>query len=477
MYPVARQDSSVSEEFFGKTIADPYRWLENPDFPETVAYVEMQNAVTKPFLESGDEWKKLNEKLTKFWNYPKFSCPTRHGDRYFFYKNTGLQNQNVLYVQKSLNDEPSVFLDPNLLSEDGTIALVDSRFSDDGKLFAYRLSESGSDWTKIKVRNVETGQDFSETLVHNKFAPCAWTLDNKGFFYVRYPANSSEKADGSETAANDNQKLYYHRVGDDQSKDVLVVEFPEEPKWRYQAEVSDCGKYLLLYIMKGCKDMLLYFSNLDGVDIRGKLEFTKVFDRFEADFDYITNEGSVFSFRTNKGAPNYHVVNIDFDNYAEDKWSVLIKEHDKNVLDWASCVDKDKVILGYIDDVKSQLQANSLKTGAELFKFSLPIGTVVGFSGDKKYSEIFYHFVSFLTPGIIYKYDFAVENEKPQVFREVKLDGFDGSKFKVIEENLNLLFVSIKIQKIPNSKKKSFCRLSGSKSPEWEVLETVFCIR
>jgi len=429
-YPVARRVESVADEIHGKEIKDPYRWLEDPDSEETQKYVEAQNAITKPFLETGYEWKKLNEKLTKFWNYPKFSCPTRHGDRYFFYKNTGLQNQNVLYVQKTLEDEPSVFLDPNLLSDDGTIALTDSRFSDDGKLFAYGLSESGSDWVKIKVKNVETGEDFPETLVHTKFVSCAWTLDNKGFFYPRYPVEG-DKADGSETAANENQKLYYHRVGDDQSKDVLIVEFPEEPTWRLRPEVSDCGKYLLIYIMKGCKDMLLYFAKIAGIDIQGKLEFTKVFTRFEADFDYITNEGPIFSFRTNKGAPNYHVVNINFDEPAEDKWAVLIKEHSKNVLDWCSCVDKDKVILGYIEDVKSQLQANSLKNGAELFKFSLPIGTIVGFSGDKKYSEIFYHFVSFLTPGIIYRYDFANKDEKPQQFREVKLEGFDGTKFQV----------------------------------------------
>lgn len=157
--------------------------LEDPDSPETQKYVESQNAIVKPFLEEGDEWKKLNGKLTKFWNYEKYSCPTRHGDRYFFYKNTGLQNQNVLYMQMSLDAEPSVFLDPNTLSEDGTIALQGSVFSDDGKLFAYGLSESGSDWVKIKVKDVVTGKDFPETLVHTKFVRCAWTLDNKGFFY------------------------------------------------------------------------------------------------------------------------------------------------------------------------------------------------------------------------------------------------------------------------------------------------------
>ena len=145
--------------------------------------------------------------------------------------NEGLQNQDVLYVQNSLEGEPKVFLDPNTLSKDGTIALVGSRFSDDGSLFAYGLSESGSDWTKIKIKNVTTGEDYPETIEHTKFLSASWTKDNKGFFYARYPVEGG-KADGVETAANENQKLYYHIVGEAQEKDVLVAEFPEEPSWR-----------------------------------------------------------------------------------------------------------------------------------------------------------------------------------------------------------------------------------------------------
>lgn len=431
-YPVARRDETVVEEFHGQKIADPYRWLEDPDSEETQAYVEQQNKIAQPFLESCDEWKKLNGKLTKRWNYPKYSCPFKHGSRYFFFMNTGLQNQDVLYVQNSLDGEPKVFLDPNSLSKDGTIALVGSRFSDDGNLFAYGLSQSGSDWTKLKVRDVNTGEDFPETIEHTKFVTASWTKDNKGFFYARYPVVEG-KADGSETAANENQKLYYHRIGELQDKDVLIAEFPEEPSWRLMPEVSDCGKYLMLFIMKGCKDMLLYFSNLEKAGgITGKLDFTKIVTEFDSDYDYITNEGSIFSFRTNKGAPNYRVVNIDFDEPALDKWTTLIAEDPKNVLDWSSCVNGDKIVLGYIDDVKSVLQVHSLKDGRFLSKFPLEIGNVVGFSGKKKYSEIFYHFVSFLTPGVIYHYDFAAgEGAEAKIFRQVKIEDFDDSLYKV----------------------------------------------
>lgn len=430
-YPEARRDDSIEEEFHGVKIPDPYRWLEDPDAEETQAYVEKQNEISKPFLDSCKEWKVLNEKLTKRWNFPKYSCPFKHGSRYFFFMNTGLQNQDVLYVQNSLEDEPKVFLDPNALSKDGTIALVGSRFSDDGSLFAYGLSQSGSDWTKLKVRNVSTGEDFPETLEHTKFVTASWTKDNKGFFYARYPVVDG-KADGSETAANENQKLYFHRVGDSQDKDVLIAEFPEEPSWRLMPEVSDCGKYLMLFIMKGCKDMLLYFSKLESSDnITGKMDFVKVVTEFDSDYDYITNEGSLFSFRTNKTAPNYRVVNIDFDSPAMDNWKTLIEEHPKNVLDWSTCVNKDRVVLGYIDDVKSVLQVHSLHDGSFVSKFPLEIGTVVGFSGKKKYSEIFYHFVSFLTPGIIYHYDFAKEGSEPKIFRQVKIEDFDNSLYKV----------------------------------------------
>ncbi|XP_055593265.1 prolyl endopeptidase [Uranotaenia lowii] len=430
-YPEARRDDSVVEELHGIKIADPYRWLEDPDAEETQAYVEKQNQISQPFLESGEEWKKLNGKLTKRWNFPKYSCPFKHGNRYFFFMNTGLQNQDVLYVQDALDGEPRVFLDPNSLSQDGTIALVGSRFSDDGNLFAYGLSQSGSDWTKLKVRDVNTGEDFPETLEHTKFVNASWTKDNKGFFYARYPVVEG-KADGSETAANENQKLYYHRVGELQEKDVLIAEFPEEPSWRLMPEVSDCGKYLMLFIMKGCKDMLLYFSKLgNSEDIKGKVDFVKVVTEFDSDYDYITNEGNLFSFRTNKEAPNYRVVNIDFDKPEMGNWTTLIKEHEKNVLDWANCVNKDRLILGYIDDVKSVLQVHSLQDGSFVSKFPLEIGTINGFSGKKKYSEIFYHFVSFLTPGIIYHYDFAKEGTESKIFRQVKIEDFDDSLYKV----------------------------------------------
>uniref|UniRef100_A0A1B0C9Q7 Prolyl endopeptidase n=2 Tax=Lutzomyia longipalpis TaxID=7200 RepID=A0A1B0C9Q7_LUTLO len=420
-YPDARRDSSNVEEFFGTKIIDHYRWLEDPDSPETEAFVKAQNEISQPFLENNDEWKVINEKLTKLWNYPRYSCPTKYGNRYFFSHNTGLQNQNVLYTMTSLDGEPKVFLDPNTLSEDGTIALSGSSFSEDGKYFAYGLSESGSDWIKIKIRDVESGQDFPEVLEKVKFSSIEWTLDGKGIFYGRYPTQEG-KTDGSETLMNEHQKLYYHRVGQPQSDDVLVAEFPENPSYRIGAVVSDCGKYLILLIVKDCRDNLVYFADLESAGtITGKLELKQIIHKFESDYEYVANTGSKVVFRTNKNAPNYHLIVIDFNDPAEEKWEVLVKEHETDVLDWVECVDGNKLILGYIHDVKTQLQVHSLETGQLIRQFPLDIGTIVGCSGRKCSSEIFFQFVSFLTPGVIYHFDFAAEGKEPTVFRECKI--------------------------------------------------------
>ncbi|XP_016964527.1 prolyl endopeptidase [Drosophila biarmipes] len=434
-YPVARKDETVEEDFHGTLVKDVYRWLEDPDSTETEEFVNAQNSISRPFLENGDEWKKLNSKLTKLWNYPKYGCPMRYGNYYYYFMNTGLQNQSVMYQQKSLGDESEskVFLDPNTLSEDGTIALTQKAFSEDGKYMAYGLSESGSDWIKILIRDAETGKDLSEVLEKVKFSEISWTKDNKGFFYGRYP-DQDGKTDGSETKQNENQKLYYHRVGESQDKDTLVVEFPEEPSWRIQSTVSDCGKYLILAIVKDCRDNIVFYADLKpGAEINSKLSVKKIVEKFEADYDYITNEGSKVFFRTNKNAPNYQVIAIDFNKPEEDKWETLIAEHKSDVLDWVKCVDADKLLVCYIRDVKSVLQVNSLNDGKLLREFDLDIGTIVGTSGEKKYSEIFYNFSSFLNPGSIYQYDFKTPDQAPSVFREIKLnlEGFRREDYAV----------------------------------------------
>ncbi|XP_053958448.1 prolyl endopeptidase [Anastrepha ludens] len=432
-YPITRKDTSIVDNFHGVKVTDGYRWLEDPDSAETKEFIEKQNKISRSFIEEGDERSRILKKLTKLWNYPKYSCPTKHGDYYYFFVNTGLQNHNVLYQQTGLEDKPKIFLDPNTWSEDGTIALSQKSFSEDGKYMAYGISENGSDWLKIRIRDVNSGNDLKETLENVKFSAISWTIDNEGFFYSQY-SDQKGIANGAEVKQNENQKLYYHYIGKNQTEDILVVEFPEEPSWRIQAVVSDCGRYLIMPIVKGCRDNLIYYIDLNEAEnIRPGLKVIKVIDVFEYDYEYITNVGSKIYFRTNKNAPNYRIVIIDLENPLEEYWETIIPEQESDVLDWAKCVDEDKLLLCYMQDVKSALQVNCLKTGAIIRKFHLDIGTVVAVSGKKKYSEFFFNFSSFLNPGTIYQYDFKTPEEPPKIFREInlQLDGFTQQDYEI----------------------------------------------
>ncbi|KOX71374.1 Prolyl endopeptidase [Melipona quadrifasciata] len=332
-YPETYRDETIVDNYHGVEIQDPYRWLEDPD-SETKAFVDAQNAVTTPYLASCKARQDIHDRLKQLWDFPKYSCPARYGNKYYFYKNTGLQNQSVLYVQDTLDSEPRVFLDPNTLSEDGTIAITSSKFSEDGSIFAYGLSISGSDWCTIHFMNTETGEKYPEILEKVKFSPITWTHDNRGIFYGCYPEQK-----------------------------------------------------------------------------------------------YVTNDDTKAIFRTNKNAPNYKLIAINLLDYKQEKWVDLLPEHPDNVLDWACAVDGDKFAACYIEDVKNILQLHSLTNGEKLRTFPLDVGTIVNFAGQKKYSEIFYQFKSFLIPGIIYKVDLKNE-EDPQVLREIKVKNFDSSLYK-----------------------------------------------
>ncbi|KZC11942.1 Prolyl endopeptidase [Dufourea novaeangliae] len=428
-YPEPSRDETVVDNYHGVEVSDPYRWLEDPDSEKTKAFIDAQNAITKPYLQSCSARQDIYDRLKQLWDFPRYSCTARHGDKYYFNKNTGLQNQSVLYVQDSLDSEPRVFLDVNNLSVDGIVAISISNFSEDGSIYGYGLSESGSDWCTIHFMNAETGEKYPEVLEKVKFSRIAWTHDNQGIFYGCYPEQTG-KTDGSETEGNKNHKLCYHVIGTPQSEDVIVVELPEEPSWRIGAEVSDCGKWLIVTVVKDCRDNLVYFTELKSeTKFNEKLQLTQVVDKFEADYEYITNEGTKAIFLTNKGAPNYKLIAIDFMDYKEEKWVDLLPEHPDNVLSWVCAVDGDKFVACYIEHVKNILQLHSLKTGEKLKTFPLDVGKISNFTGQKKFSEIFYLFTSFLTPGIIYKVDLK-KDEDPQILREIKVKNFDASLYK-----------------------------------------------
>ncbi|KAL5013132.1 hypothetical protein ScPMuIL_007402 [Solemya velum] len=431
-YFKARKDETVIDNYHGTQIADPYRWLEDPDSDETKAFVDAQNDISKPFIDACPVKEKLNQRITELWDYPKYSCPRRHGNHFYYYFNSGLQNQSVLYVQESLTAKASIFLDPNQLTDDGTISLRSSAFSENGEYFAYGLSESGSDWIRIKFKRAPHGEDLKDILEKVKFSSMAWTHDNKGIFYNRY-LDQEGKSDGTETTSNLNQKLYYHRLGTDQAEDVLIAEFPDNPKWMIGAELSDCGRYLVLSISEGCDPVnRFYYTDLEKIPegINGKLAYTKVVDNFDAEYEYITNEGTVFTFKTNLNSPRYKLINIDLSKPEMENWTTLVTEDEKSVLEWAGVVNNNKLILCYLEDVKNQMYVHNLESGARTGTLSLKVGTIGEFSGKKKYTEIFYKFLSFLTPGIIYRCDMTSVDPKPLVFREVHLKGFDFSLFE-----------------------------------------------
>ncbi len=241
-YPETKKVNQM-DDYFGVKIADPYRWLENTDSPEVKEWIEEENKVTFSYLEQIPYRNKIKERLREIWNYPKYSQPFKAGDHYFFYKNNGLQNQDVLYIQKDLNSEPDVFLDPNKFSEDGTVALNGVYDSHDGKYLAYSVSSSGSDWQEFFVMKIPSGKKLGDQIKWSKFSGASWLKD--GFFYSRYdePKNVNEY-----TAKNEFQKLYYHKLGTDQSEDKLIYEDKTNPKRSFYIDVPEDEKYLIMYI-------------------------------------------------------------------------------------------------------------------------------------------------------------------------------------------------------------------------------------
>ncbi|XP_067863012.1 prolyl endopeptidase-like isoform X2 [Heptranchias perlo] len=423
------------DDYHGNKVPDPYAWLEDPNSEQTKAFVEVQNKLTMPFLEKCQVRSRLKECMTELFDYPKYSCPCRKGKRYFYFHNSGLQDQYVLYVQDSLHGEPRVFLDPNQLSEDGTVALKMMAFSDDNEYLAYGLSKSGSDWVTIKLLKVEGPEDLPDTLEKVKFSCLSWTHDGKGVIYNRYPEQEG-CTDGTETTSNLHQKLYYHVLGTDQSQDILCAEFLDHPKWSGGAQVSDDGRYVWLSIREGCQPKnRVWYCDLHQLPngITGLLPWVKLIDNFDAEYSYITNEGTVFTFRTNLDAPRYRVINIDLEQPARSQWKELIPQHQKDVLDWATCVNYKYLVLNYLKDVKDVLQLYDLATGDFLKDLPLDVGSIAGYSGRKKNTEIFYQFTSYLTPGIIYHCDLTKEILEPKVFREVEIKGFNFSEYQTVQ--------------------------------------------
>ncbi|KAL2585407.1 hypothetical protein AAZV13_14G186700 [Glycine max] len=441
-YPTARRDDSVLDDFHGVKIADPYRWLENPEAEEVKEFVQKQVALTDSVLQRCDCRPKLAEKITKLFDNPRYNAPFRRGDnKYFYFHNTGLQAQSVLYVQDTLEAEAEVLLDPNALSEDGTVSLNTLSVSKDAEFLAYGLSSSGSDWVTINLMRIRDKTVQPDTLSWVKFSSISWTHDTKGFFYSRYPApnRDGELVDaGTETNANLYHELYYHFLGTDQSQDILCWRDPENPKYMFGGTVTEDGKYVLLYIEEGCDPVnKLYYCDLselpNGLEgFRNEsslLPFVKLVDKFDGQYQAIANDDTLFTFLTNKDAPKYKLVRVDLKE--PNAWTDVIPESEKDVLESARAVNGNQLIVSYLSDVKYVLQVRDLETGSLQHKLPIDIGTVSEISARREDTVLFIGFTSFLTPGIIYQCDLGTQTPDMKIFREIDIPGFDRSEFHV----------------------------------------------
>ena len=410
-YPTSKQTEDT-ENLFGIEVKDPYRWLENPDSEDTKAWVKAQNEVTFSYLSQLEIREQLKERITALWNYEKFGIPFKKGSRYFYFKNDGLQNQSVLYTLDSLDDEPQVLLDPNKLSEDGTVALSGLAISDDGNLMAYGLSTGGSDWIEYKVRNIETGEDLADHLKWIKFSGASWTIDNKGFFYSRYD-EPNEKTLLEDV--NYYQKLYYHRLGTEQAEDILVYHRPDEKEWGFSGRVTEDGRYLIISVWRGTDPKnLVFYKDLQNPNA----EVIELISEFEASYSFIDYDNDTFWFRTDLDAPKGKVIAIDINNADKNNWQTIIPEAEETLKGVGLL--NNQFVTEYLKDARSQIKIFDLD-GTFIREVKLPgIGSVSGFNGKRYDTETFYSFTSFTTPPTIYRYN--METGESTIFRQPTVD-------------------------------------------------------
>lgn len=410
-YPESRR-VDVVDDYFGTLVADPYRWLEDTESADTRAWIESQNALTFGFLKRIRERGAIRDRLTKLWNYERFSSPVAEGGKYFFTRNSGLQNQAVLYVADALNAEARVLLDPNKLSKDGTVALGPWSPSPNGRYLAYAIQSGGSDWLEWKVRDVVTGEDIGESIKWSKFSGASWTQDSEGFFYSRY----DEPQPGEELlGVNVYQKLYYHRVGTSQSEDVLVYKRDDEREWGFGGIATEDGDYLVIVVWRGAESKnQLFYKRLRA----GDSDVIELIPNFEAEYSYVANDGNIFYVQTTLDAPKGRLVAIDIDNPDPSNWKDIIPEG-VYPLEQVSFVG-GKFFARYLRDANSLVRIFT-KSGNPDGTLRLPgLGSASGFGGRASSKETFYSFSSFTTPNTIFRYD--IESGQSSVFREPRID-------------------------------------------------------
>jgi len=421
--PVTRKMNQV-DDYHGVKVADPYRWLEDTEAKETREWIEAQNRVSLPYLQSLPQREPFRRRLEELFNYPRYRAPFREGPRYFFFKNEGLQNQPVLYWQEGLTGEPRVLLDPNQLSSAGTVAVTAADVSPDGRRLAYSLSRDGSDWQTFHVRDVDTAEDLSDRLDWTKFTGAAWTHDCTGFFYSRYPAPEGANP---LLAVNTNQKLYYHRIGEPQDRDIVVYERPDHPEWGISASLTEDGRFLILYLTVGTDPRSRVYVKDLGDPLHPNLHapVVKLLDAFDAAYWIVGNDGSTFYVITDREAPRRKLVAIDLSTPDPSHWRTILPESN-DTLQEVHLVG-DLAVVRTLHNACSRLQIFNL-AGHLVRTLRLPsLGTVTEITGKRADSEFFYTFTSFLAPPTIYRYD--VKKGRAFIYRKPALR-FDASSFQ-----------------------------------------------
>ena len=417
-YPVTRKDNTVVDDYHGTSISDPYRWLEDDHSEETIEWVKQQNKVSFDYLHKIPGREDLINRLTELWNYPKYSSPFKEGEKYYFFKNDGLQNQSALYSIKELNDEPVLVLDPNNFSDDGTSSLGGMSFNKEGNLLGYAVSEGGSDWRTIKVLDLNTGKTLSDEVNWAKFTGISWAGD--GFYYSRYPEPAG---DGELSDKNEFHKLYYHKIGTDQAQDQLIYADTGNPQRNVYAGVTEDEEYLYISATESTSNNALKVKRIKDKKLK------TLYDKFDFDFNVIDNNGSSILILTNHNAPNKRVIAIDFEKPEMDSWKELIPETSDPIR--SVSVVGNKLFVGYLKDASSMVKVFDMH-GKFLSNLALPgIGTVSGISGKKKGTEGFYSFTSFTQPSTIFKLD--TETMESEIFRKSEIN-FDASEYVTKQE-------------------------------------------
>ena len=384
----------VVDNYFGTEVPDPYRWLEDDNSEATAAWVAAENAVTEDYLSQIPFRGAIRERLTQLWNYPKEGAPSKHGDWYYYYYNDGLQNQSVLCRTQQPGEAGEVFLDPNTLSEDGTVALSAVSFSKDGRYFAYAAAASGSDWVEIRVMDTETKALTEDRIEWVKFSGAVWAPDSKGFYYSAYDAPK----EGVYSAQNQFQKVYYHKLGTPQTADRLIYEDKAHPLRYFSAWPSEDGKWLFVIASEGTSGTEILYRKTS------ETKFRTLLAGFDHDYAPVDCKEDNLYFVTNEGASNYTLKRIALT--APAKVETVIPEHEKNLLEGVGTAG-GYLFASYLQDAQNQVVQYDYD-GKLVREVTLPaIGTVGGFSGEEEDTELYYSLANYTAPATIYRYDIA----------------------------------------------------------------------